>query len=258
MWRTAIIMCSGTAWLLTAGVSAFPPLTDQQTVRLETAHDGRDHREEAFIALVENMRAWDGEMGDTPVRLQPDIDAMLDDPDRFRGEIVRLAGRIAQMTALPTPHEGVLECFVRDEDNRPLLAYIVTDAIGDPMSRVREGSRIELFARFYKRVDLTARDGQVRSYAAFVGAHPRIISPSAAQTEVTHLAVITIALLALLVVFVLLIMAVRRQRSSRDRPASRRLNVEAIPPELDDTANLPDDPAEALSELRRRMNHADS
>jgi hypothetical protein len=236
-------------------LGAMPPLTDQQRTRLETAHDGRDHREEAFMALVENLRAWDGTIGNVPVRLEPDIDAKLNDPDRFRGEIVRLTGRVVQVTPLPAPHDGVLECFVRDERGRPMLVYLVPIAGGDA-AHLRERSHIEIFARFYKRVDFTARDGQVRSYAAFVGAHPRTVA--SAGGGVTHLAIISIALPGLLIVMILLVLVIRRQRKAGARKPSARLATESVPPILDDTADLPDDPAEALKELKRRIDHADA
>lgn len=253
--QTIIILCV-LAWVPTAVAMAIPPLTDEQSVRLETAYDGRDHQEEAFVSLIENLRAWDGAVSDTPIRLEPDVDAMLADPEQFRGEVVRLIGRVAQVTPLAAPHDGVLECFIRDEMNRPVLVYIVLPTDDEAAFSVRERSRIEVFARFYKRVDLTSRDRRVRSYAAFVGAHPRTVSPVAANEEVAYLTIISIALLALLIVFVLLMAAARRRRENHYL-ASARLFTESIPPELDDTSDLPDDPAEALSELRRRMHHAD-
>lgn len=261
MFRETITILCIAALLSSPAALAIPPLTDEQTVRLETAHDGRDHQEEAFVALVENLLAWDGDIGDTPVRIEQNILAMLDDPDRFRGEIVRLTGRIAQITPLASPHDGLLECFIRDQADRPLLAYVVIgkgpdEDPGEALA-LREGLRVELFARFYKRVDFTARDGTERSYAAFVGAHPRVISQVAAGTEVTYLAVVSVGLLVLLVVFVVLIAAARRRRRDHRRSPSQRLSPESVPPELDDTTDLPDDPAEALTELHRRMHHAD-
>jgi hypothetical protein len=257
MWMKSMFTLLAVVWVVATAAGAIPPLTDEQIVRLETAHDGRDHREEAFIALVENIRAWDGDIGDTLVRLEPNIDAMLDDPDSHRGTIVRLTGRIAQIMPLTPPYEGVLECFIRDEENRPLLVYIVQGTTTDNVLQLRESSSIEVFARFYKRVDFTARDGAERSYAAFVGAHPRIVSPVGTGVEITYLTVISIALLVLLIVFIVLIVIARRQRKDVRRVTLARISTESIPPELDDVTDLPDDPAEALSELRRRMKYAD-
>lgn len=239
------------------GAYAVPPLTDEQIVRLETAHDGRDHQEEAFMALVENLGDWDGAIGDTPVRLEPHIVTMLDAPDRYRGELVRLIGHVAQVNHLPQPHERVVECFIRDATDRPLLVYVVVNGNGDSLSALRERRQIEIYARFYKSVRFTARDGRERSYAAFVGAHPRVISPAAAGGEVAYLAMVSTALLVLLVVFVVLIAAARRRRRENRRSPAQRLSPESVPPELDDTTDLPDDPAEALTELHRRMHHAD-
>jgi len=254
--RHTIILFSLTAWLGATGAraAAAPPLTDEQLTRLETAYDGRDHREEAFIALLENMRDWDGEQRNISVRLHPDIETMIEQPDRYRGNLVHLTGRVVQRTALPPPHEGVVECFLRDDAGRPLLVYVIApDREADPL---REGSRVDIVARFYKRVDFTARDGTRRSYAAFVGAHPRLITAAAGATGITSLAVLSIALLMMFIVFALLIAAIRRHRSTSPRAPARRLARDAIPPELDDTADLPDDPADALSELHRRITRA--
>ena len=68
---------SGLACLLAAAV---PPLTDAQRTRLATAYDGRDYREEAFVALLESAATFapdpavdpDRWPGATPVRLEPD------------------------------------------------------------------------------------------------------------------------------------------------------------------------------------------
>jgi hypothetical protein len=105
-----------------------------------------------------------------------------------------------------------------------------------------------VLARFYKRVDAVARDGVERSYAAFVGAHPQRVEAAPAGTA--HLFIVLVPVIVLLAAFVVLMMYVRRQRGGRR--AVRR----AIGPEdaavLDEIGPLPDDPAEALAELRRR------
>ena len=81
--------------MLLALLLSVPPLTDEQRVRLETAYDGRDHQEEAFVALLDNVRS----VGDDDlVRLRPDPDRLVAEPEAFRGDLCRLVGRIEQKT----------------------------------------------------------------------------------------------------------------------------------------------------------------
>lgn len=233
-------------------LTGVPPLTDGQVGRLETAHDGRDHQEEAFVALVENARTFSGEgpglVGSAAVRLAPDCDALLADPDAHRGDLCRLSGVVQQVTPLARPHEAATECFVRDAAGRPLLVYIVGLSPED-RDVFAPGRDIALYARFYKRVDAEARDGAMRRYPAFVGARPWRPTPRDAATSV--LPVVAALVLGLGAVFLLLLLLTRRQR--RTLPVRRaRPSPDEEPAELDDQPPLPDDPTEALAELKRR------
>jgi hypothetical protein len=238
-------------WLilaLAAAVVAIPPLTAGQRIRLETATDGRDHREEAFIALLENARQFGETPGDAPVRLSPDIDAMLDDPESYRGELCRVRGTIEQITKLGRPYDDVWEWFVIEPSDRPVIVFVV-DLTDDEQSTFSRGAEIALYARFYKRIDAVVRDGKMHRYAAFVGAKPRLLAVSwgGLGTTGTFFVILLVALL----IFVVLLILVRRQR--RSLPVRRvRSIVSDSPEELDRSADLPDDPVEALAELRRR------
>jgi len=233
-------------------LTAIPPLTEDQYIRLSTAYDGRDHREEAFAALLENAEAWSEGVGDAPVRLSGDIYAMIAAPDEYRGELYRIVGAIQQRTRLDGPWEGVWEWFVRDDSGRPLIVY-VTGLMPEDDVHFRDGRRVLIYARYYKRVDAVARDGQLRSYAAFVGAHPSPASTAAsgASSFSIVLALAVLLLVGLIVVLVLVFVVARRQRSRR--PARRALpGAEGDAMAVDDGGPLPDDPAEALAELKRR------
>lgn len=229
--------------ILGIALAAIEPLTNDQRVRLATAFDGRDHQEAAFVALVENVRLWTPGVGDAPIRLQPDLTAMLADPEAYRGSLCQIAGRVQQQTPLSALYEGVTEWFIRDESGRPILVYVV-DHEGDPT--ISDGQAVVLHARFYKRVDAIARDGVARSYPAFVGALPS--RPVAADAALSGVLVVVIPVAVLLVIFLLLMMYVRRNR------AERRLRRPVIGerPEVDESPALPDDPADALNEMRRR------
>ena len=234
--------------ILGLALVAIPPLTEDQRVRLATAFDGRDYQEAAFGALVENARIWTADIGDAAIRLHPNLVAMLDDPEAYRGALCQITGRLQQQTPLLGLYEGVTEWFVRDDSGQPILVYVVGHA-GDPA--IADGQAVILHGRFYKRVDEIARDGVSRSYPAFVGAFPR--RPTDADAAVGGMVVIVIPVAVLLVVFLVLLLYVRRNRVQRRvrRSASDERS------ELDESPALPDDPVAALSEMRRRA-EADS
>jgi hypothetical protein len=99
-------------------------------------------------------------------------------------------------------------------------------------------------ARFYKRVDLTGRDGQVRSFSTFVTSSKAI--KSASLGNIIPLLLVPVVVVGAMVVFLL----------SRKKP-SRRLHVRDVSMHIDamiDSAgdtlmDLPEDPADALALL---------
>ncbi len=229
--------------ILILALAAIPPLSDDQRVRLGDTADGRGYQEAAFDALVENVRLWSPGAGDAPVRLHPNLEAMLADPDSFRGQVCRITGAIQQQTQLPAPHDDVVEWFVRDDDDRPILIYVL-----GPQESFRDGQEIAVLARFYKYVDEKARDGEVHRYPAFVGAFPTRL----ATGEVTAwwpVWIVAVPVALMLIVFLVLFVYATRRRPSGSR---RRLvsTGTALPEE--GIKPLPEDPAEALAELRRR------
>jgi hypothetical protein len=232
-------------------LTAIPPLTEGQRTRLATAHDGRDHREEAFAALLENARAWSEGAGDAAVRLNPDIEVMITSPDDYRGDLCRIVGVIQQQTALPRPWEGASEWFLRNDAGRPIIVFI-TGLTGE-QDVFRDGGRVMVYARFYKRIDAEARDGQVHRYAAFVGAHPVMMdaSPRGAGAFPGVFALAILVIVGLAAVLIALLVLARRQGSRRIGAASFRA-VRGDLPAVDEGEALPDDSAEALAELKRR------
>jgi hypothetical protein len=235
-------------------LTSMPPLTDGQRTRLDTAYDGRDHREEAFSALLENARLYASgapDPGDALVRMRPDLAAMVARPDDFRGDVCRVAGTIQQTAVVETPSGAAREWFLRDAAGVPLVVYVV--GLGDEAAAgFPDGTAVEMFARFYKRIDAVARDGATRRYAAFVGAHPRRAAGAAEATSSVSgaLALGAVLMIGLVVVVALLLALARRQRAPR--PRRRLVDPDASEPPLDDDPSLPDDPAEALAVLRRR------
>jgi len=228
------------------------PLTEQQIERLNTAIDGRDHREEAFVALKENLRTFDGEPGDAPLRLHPDLHAMIEQPNRYRGDLCALTGVIQQITPLHGVHDDVMEWFIRDDSGRPILIYVV-QAVDQSFQALRDfqaGDNVRVYGRFYKRVEFTARDGRRRSYPAFVAAHPQhAATPTVSADAVDWLLVLVAIVVALLGCFIVLLFYVRRTRSGRAQPTLLR---RAMNEPMEGDSALPEDPADALGELRRR------
>lgn len=229
---------------------AVPPLSNAQRTALDTSFDGRDHRESAFDALLENARQWSDEIGDAPVRLEPVLNALVESPDAYRGDLCRIDGRIEQIEWLREPWLGVATWFVRTDAEAPLLVYLTTagEAQEHEAESFRAGERITVFARFYKRIDSIARDGEERSYAAFVGSISLAQRAPRAEPPLLGLLVPAIAVLGL--VFVIALVLARRARGMRD--SSRRMRVHEGLPVNEPAEDLPDDPAAALDVLRRR------
>ncbi len=238
-------------------MASIPPLAEDQRNILATADDGatRDHREAAFFALLQNTAQWTGEIGDAPIRLHPDYDAMLADPDAYRGELCRIEGRIERVEPLLSPYEGVEAWFVRVENDRPVLVYV--DFKDREESRLQFGRRssITIVARFYKRyervVDEVNGDDQPQVYATFVGAFPQPLETIAAANRPFAITDLMIPLVVILCAgFGLVWILVRRGRAGGS--SSRLQRLERAPEIVEIEPGLPDDPAEALAILRDR------
>jgi hypothetical protein len=106
-------------------------------------------------------------------------------------------------------------------------------------------AQVVVLARFYKRVDAVARDDRLREYPAFVGAFPEVRAAGAGWGRVW---IVTIPVAVMLLVFLLLLLYARRG----GRPVRARIGTTGPLTTDQGDEHLPDDPAEALAELRRR------
>lgn len=233
-------------------VLSIPPLTAEERGLLDTARDGAyDHQEPAFAALAAHVAAWTGEVGDAPIRLTPDLIAMREHPAAYRGDLCRLEGRIELTERLRAPWEMFEAWFVRGESGEPALVYVHRPA-GTDARPFQPGQRVRLTARFLKRfeaiLDGPGQAGDLRAYAAFVGAHPQRLMSSSASTSGWVLPVMAGAV-GLAGVVVVLLMAFARRAARRDRERGRRAIVESD--DIDEPLDLPTDPADALAVLRR-------
>lgn len=222
------------------------PLSDEHRTALDTARDGGDHREAAFVALVEHVSSWPERPGDVAIRISPDLAALVAAPADARGDLCMLRGELQQHVRLASPHDGVIECFLRIDDGSPLILYVHAPSVLPAWAR--DGAALEVPARFYKSVTAVARDGETRTYPAFVGAHP-VLTESAAPSAGAPPGLLA-GLVVLGLVFGALLLYTRRQRaaSAATGRAPRRPSLG----ELDAGAALPEDAAEALGELRKR------
>ena len=233
-----LVLCTSLCFLSTA----MPPLTEAQRVALATAIDDRDYQESAFAALAEAALALDVASLDANSLTSADSiqwDQVLDDPDSMRGEPVLLSGRLEQSQPLSRPWDAFTEWFVRAPDGRAFAVYV-------PLEDDREsGESVRVPARFYKRIQATARDETVRRYPALVG------RPLALHPVEMGGAWIVILVIAFLCCWVLLRVLVR----SPGAPARMRTAAHApFPAENDEklSEDLPTDAAEALDVLARR------
>ena len=257
--RTAVPVAVGVmaVGVILSPASGIPPLSDGQQARLATAFDGRDHQEEAFAALLENAAAYPADvdpgpalLGAAAVRLAPDHDAMLAAPDDHRGTLCRIVGVLQQQTRLDRPFAGVSEWFVRDDAGQPIIVFVAGLAADDE-ARFADGQRIAIYARFYKRVDAEARDGRSRRYPAYVGAAPwRVAGVEQEGEPATSLLLMGGLLVGGFLVVIIMVALLGRRAAGT--PRRRGGGGAVVAADLDEGPRLPDDPAAALDELKRR------
>jgi hypothetical protein len=190
---------------------------------------------------------------------------LLDRPADFRGDLCRITGELLQHTTLAPPYEDVSEWFVRDSRNgQPVIVYVVKPDESQPFA---ERLHVQIDGRFYKRMRFTARDRQTRDYPAFVGRFPILISPPATQSgspiapgpgtggrSLDVLAIIAgpVAVLAIVLASMRLWISRKSRLRQHERHGLRADGPTVYGGAVDEAEGLPDDPAEALAELRRR------
>lgn len=243
-----------------------PPLSEQQQRDLATAQDGGEYREQAFYSLVENVRRWPGPPASAaddgePIHLSFDPAALIEHPDDGRGDLFRVTGQLLQQTPLGPPYEDVAEWFIReDRSGLPVIVYVIVEPAGATTQPQAFSDRhhVQIDGRFYKRMRFTARDRQMRDYPAFVGRSPTLLPVSAPatvrNTGLDLLAVLAGLVLLLVIVFgALRLWVARKNRARGERIGATRDRMREVHgAEVDDASGLPDDPVEALAELRRR------
>jgi hypothetical protein len=254
---------------LIVALIAAPPLSERQQRDLASAQDGLDHHEQAFFALVESVRGWREPSAagsdDEPIRLAPDLAALLERPADFRGDLCRITGELLQQTTLAPPYEDVSEWFVRESrTGQPVIIYVVKPNSSQTFA---DRQHVQIDGRFYKRMRFTARDRKTRDYPAFVGRFPILVAPPATQSGspiapgpggggrgLDLLAIIAgpVAVLAIVLAGMRMWISRKSRLRQRERHGLHADGLTANGGAVDEAEGLPDDPVEALAELRRR------
>jgi len=246
--------------LLAAVSSAVPELNPSQQQQLDTATDDSGMLDEAaWYPLLQNVLLWEGDT--RPGSMNPDYQAMLADPARFRGRRFFIKGKFAGMPrnrqslragrlARPGPWDDRLEQWgivVQQDPDQVVVVCLVA-----PPAMPRPGAPIEVVARFYKVWKTLDLRNEPTRFLVFVG-KSAAVTPSAGGRGPTFLPIVLPLVVALGLVWLILRRSIAGPRVEGPRRAPRQRPVD--PPEMPATAepdSLPTDPAEALRELSRR------
>ena len=229
----------------------FPGLfSAEQVEQLQAARDDQEIGESAFAVLVEV--ANDGIQADDEVTIVAfDLSTILKDPARFRGQQFQLNGTLVMNSDVTRPlglkpgTRAIEEWIIRSDKGIPFIVYVLHD--GNRSASV--GQSVRLNGRFYKRLLLQARDGEMKNYLAFVSPGlTRISRPPGLTAEHAWGVVVLVVFLGAIFLFVFFV--TRRARRA-GVPITHRVGSD-LANEVDDRRPLPQDPAIALGELKRR------
>lgn len=247
-----------------------PPLTPAQLDQLATAvDDERVFDTAALYPLLQNATEWPA--GVESGAVVPDFQALRDNPEEFRGKLLLIEGEFvtespAGRLARPGPWEPKARRWVMRPDSKPnemLVIYLV-----NPPPTPRSRQSVRLVARFYMLWTDDDRRGAERSYPILVGSGARIVADRTAGSSLTSSPLVTVGLVAVggIIVMFIVRMAMRSMFSRRtamdDRREARELREEeereALRQAEKEGPPLPDDPIEAMEELKRRRERAES
>ena len=140
-----------------------------------------------------------------------------------------------------SPCQDMEEWFIRLSTGEPLALYVPAGQID-----VSPGQLVEVDALFYKVLKAKAADGQIRRYPVFVGGIARWPSDTT-RSRIGWQRMDVLMLLGFMLLLAMVMVGVTLL-ARRQLPSERRQVV----PMVEGGGDLPDDPAEALHELRSR------
>lgn len=209
---------------------------------LQHVDDDTEVPDKAFVDMINFVRS--GAEVDDSVEIKIRHDAVVEHPAQYRGMYVMIEGQVEQQRSLGRPFVDVQEWFVRDAHDLPWMIYVVG------CSEMATGRRVSISGHVYKRMHLQDRSGVMRFYPALIGCQPTWLAAAAAEQQESHASWL---LLLVLVVALLAVLLIGRRVGRR--PVARP----AIFSEDDETQpSLPDDPSEAMHELKRRGDESDT
>ncbi len=199
--------------------------------RLASVSDGVDNRCEGFAALIDLIRA-----NIEVEAVNPDIELTVHAPEDYRGTWFDVDGTIEQISPLEE-HEwqNVTECFIRRSDGELLMLYAVEG------TALTLKSSISGQAVFYKTIDLEGRDGQRRTYPAFV-TDVKLLNWNNKASVPSYILLLVVCVGALLLTWLYRLAS----KSQNAKTVLRHYEDDASPTTQQD---LSDDPAEALSQM---------
>lgn len=236
-----------------------PPLSDDDRTALSATSDGIERREESWVRLLEHAAQWPRDQGSlaeaiaaSPIVQRPDWAAWTGDPESHRGSLVRVVGRLEQVTSFPWPvgdRESppvLAEWFVRPEwqEGDAQTAGAIQVWVVDPprLDPDRAPRRVEIVGRFLRVTAFEGRDGVVRAFPTIVGVAVPVAPTSSGWGPGTLVAVLVVAMIPIVIWL----------RRLAKRPTPRRfLEASPVSPEEDLRRDLPPDPAAALEVLER-------
>jgi len=182
----------------------------------------------------------------------PDYGAIRQSPAEYRGKLFLIEGKLVRRElvdglARSGEWDGRLEQWViqwgRSFDDVAVV-YVVT-----PPASVSPGQQVRLAARFYKLWQTGDEQGKSFAFVTFVGHDARRIAGSWTDGSSTQLAMTLLVVLLMVGAYLLLRRRVSLATGRSDFPRPRHDHEGQIAQEHD---VLPNDPTEALAELRRR------
>lgn len=242
-----------TRLILLGLILTIPPLPESARTILEIVQDDEPvFRADAGLdALLQNLN-W-SEVATH--RLEPfDLRAIGDSPATYRGEPGVVSGRVLSQELLTLAGHDLVRWTVRPKEGptfvvllRPEQAARIPDASKRPS--------LEIPARFYKRYLRSRFEGDTNPvpFLLFVGTNPALTASQDLINDAGSIARSAVAI-AVGVTTGLLIWILLRSRSRTRRSPARALQDDSGAGWND--ANLPEEPADALAELRQRAEDA--
>lgn len=236
---------------------SIPALDEATWIALDATPDGRDLRDEAWHRLVAEAARWprDPQAFARATLVRPAWSEVVANPDRFRGMLFEVQGRLEQSSPVRTPGIGdgeVFEWFVRTGVERgsnagePVVQVFVP---ADAASSGRVGRPILVVGRLLRGTDLAGRDGTTRRFATIVGV-PVVGASASSWSPAWAVALATLLLLPI----ALIARRLAKQARSRRPPPDPAGDAPETEFRRDD---LPSDPAEALGVLAAERSGGD-